>query len=207
MDDFMQLLLETFAEEARETVEALEKALLALERSESPNAREEHYAVLARRAHNLKGAAGAAGVTEIQSLSHALEDGLLALRDTHDTPQPEMFDVLYAGVDAIRMISSGEEALKPSTDSLRSLEAALRSILNPSSDFGSPSPPSHPLLPVAAPTPPKPAPILAAPPPPPKTRPSASPAPCPPTSSPSYDDYDSDYRESYASYDADEPPT
>ncbi len=174
MDDFMKLLLETFAEEARETVEALEKALLALERSESPTAREEHYAVLARRAHNLKGAAGAAGVTEIQSLSHALEDGLLALRDTHGLPQPEMFDVLYAGVDAIRMISSGEEALKPSTESLRSLEAALRSILNPSSDFGSLSPPTPP---PAVPTPPKPAPIVAAPAPPPPKPAAAAPAP------------------------------
>lgn len=114
MDDFQKLLLETFAEEARETVQALEKALLELEQARDADARAEPYATLARRAHNLKGAAGAAGIAAVQSLAHALEDGLLGLRESAQAPAPEVFDLLYVAVDTIRdLAESGRAAGAP----------------------------------------------------------------------------------------------
>ena len=183
MDDFQKLLLETFAEEARDTVQALEKALLALEGAEALVAREEQFAILARRAHNLKGAAGAAGVAEIQSLSHALEDSLLLLRETDEIPSPEQFDLLYAGVDTIRMVGEGDEMLRPTQDTLDRLEASLRNIMH--GDGGPLMEPAGEVIDTPAPLPPlpdvsltpPPAPVAAAPSPP---TPIAA-APSPPT--------------------------
>lgn len=129
MDDFQQLLLETFAEEARETVQALEKALIGLERSSNDDERKDNFQVLARRAHNLKGAAGAAGVAEVQELSHALEDGLIELRESRELPRPEHFDLLYAGIDAIRQLAVDSEATPPDDDTLDALKEALRDMM------------------------------------------------------------------------------
>ncbi|MDX9722874.1 MAG: response regulator [Myxococcota bacterium] len=123
MDDFQKLLLETFTEELRDTVQALEKALLELERAEQAEQRDAQYAILARRSHNLKGAAGAAGFSAIQSLAHAFEDGLLTLRKQGEMPTPIAFDVMYAAVDAFTSLAQRVDALPE-----QELEERLRQV-------------------------------------------------------------------------------
>ena len=171
MDDFQKLLLETFAEEVKETIQALEGALLALEQATHDAERQEQYSILARRAHNLKGAAGAAGIGAIQSLCHALEDGLLAIAGTGQHPTAVVFDVLYQAVDAIRALATSE-APEPRVE----LEEKLR-VLKDLMESKPAAPPPPPI--VAAPAPePVPAEVLlnAAPPAPPLAEP-VSPAP------------------------------
>lgn len=67
-------LFEEFLLEARERVDDVEEALLALETSASVAERRAHLAQAKRQLHTLKGNSGMMGFTELQRLSHTLED-------------------------------------------------------------------------------------------------------------------------------------
>ncbi|NJL28856.1 MAG: hypothetical protein HC897_13670, partial [Thermoanaerobaculia bacterium] len=90
-------LFEEFLLEARERVDDVEEALLALEITPSIAERKAHLAQAKRQLHTLKGNSGMMGFGELQRLSHALEDEVEGL----DLEQPTIAPLL-TGLDQLR---------------------------------------------------------------------------------------------------------
>jgi two-component system chemotaxis sensor kinase CheA len=90
---------ETFLEEAREILEDVGRLLLELEQ-DPENA--ELVAGVFRAAHTLKGAAGVAGFTEVEELTHLLEEVLSRVRDGRLAVDGDLIDLLLEGFDAVK---------------------------------------------------------------------------------------------------------
>ncbi|MFZ1472896.1 MAG: Hpt domain-containing protein, partial [Anaerolineae bacterium] len=71
--DFMQQLLATFTQEAREHLQTIVRLLLVVERRQDPAADAQTWADIFRAAHSLKGAAQAVSQERIGTLAHHLE--------------------------------------------------------------------------------------------------------------------------------------
>lgn len=107
-------LLTTFIQEAREYLENINQGLLYLE--ENP-ADEKMLDEIFRVAHTLKGSAGITGLTEVQKLTHALEDVLGALRDGQIIYDSELADVLLNGFDGVKeLVEAAAGGQAPTTD-------------------------------------------------------------------------------------------
>lgn len=116
-------LLPTFLAEADEHLQALEEGVLRLEREgvEADLVRD-----LFRRAHTLKGSAGALGFRRMAELTHRMEEVLDVLRRGRQDPEG-LADLLLACVDALRTLrqevaEAGEERTEVE-DLVRRLEA------------------------------------------------------------------------------------
>jgi len=94
-------LLEVFLEEAQELLEAFETSLLALEAA--PADREALHAAF-RAAHTLKGNSAMLGLEALATLTHALEDLLVSLRDGAAGPDRAAIDLLLRGGDVLRRL-------------------------------------------------------------------------------------------------------
>ncbi|MBF7084203.1 chemotaxis protein CheA [Desulfallas sp. Bu1-1] len=107
-------LLATFIQEAREYLENINQGLLYLEENPADaNMLDEIFRV----AHTLKGSAGIAGLTEVQKLTHALEDVLGALRDGRITYDSELADVLLNGFDGVHeLVEAAAGGQAPTVD-------------------------------------------------------------------------------------------
>jgi two-component system chemotaxis sensor kinase CheA len=92
------LFVRMFAEETTEHIAALNKALLTLER-EPDDAASCRDAL--RIAHTVKGGARAIGSQEIASLSHAMEERLVRVRDGGASLGPGELQALFASVDML----------------------------------------------------------------------------------------------------------
>ncbi|MFN4180079.1 MAG: chemotaxis protein CheW [Armatimonadota bacterium] len=90
--------LTLFVSEAEENINGLENGLLRLEREGDTSL----VAELFRHAHTLKGSAGAAGLTEMSQLAHAMENLLDQVRNGMRTVTIELVDALLEGVDILR---------------------------------------------------------------------------------------------------------
>lgn len=106
--------LREFVAEAEELIDAIAQNLMELDESEdieSPNP--EAINSIFRSAHTLKGMSGMVGLSTVADLSHKLEDLLDGLRMGRVTPSHDIFDILFKGVDILRIlvgqISQGEE--------------------------------------------------------------------------------------------------
>ena len=115
-------LLATFQIEAVEHLQALNQALLQLERRPDEAPRQELLRTAFRAAHSLKGAARAVSLTEIEQLSHAMESVLQAARDANLVLTADACDVLYDTLDAIQQILDGKVV---GIDSLQTRLAAV----------------------------------------------------------------------------------
>ena len=92
-------LLSIFIEDARGHLEALDHALLTLEREgESPEA----VTALLGPLHTLKGNAGMMGFSSVKDYVHRLEDVFARLRDSTLPHSPALFETLFAGASALR---------------------------------------------------------------------------------------------------------
>jgi two-component system chemotaxis sensor kinase CheA len=113
-DALLKRLMKTFLGEFREHVQALERDLLALERGSDPSARTETFDGLFRTAHTLKGAARSVNIDVIEAASHCLEAIFAAARDGPHGLGPELFELLFSTVDALkdtsRRLTVGEGA-------------------------------------------------------------------------------------------------
>ena len=97
-------LIGVFAAETKEHLENLNKGILTLEKKQE-NADLVHE--LMREAHNLKGAAGTLGFTEIKEISHRIEDVLIAVRDRRLQFDSSAADKIFSGLDAIKELLEG----------------------------------------------------------------------------------------------------
>jgi two-component system chemotaxis sensor kinase CheA len=89
---------EVFVRESEEQITELNNALLRLE--SDPDDREAMDAIF-RTAHTLKGNAGAMGFSGISGLAHAIEDLLDEIRNGRIAVDPDVMDLVFAGVDEI----------------------------------------------------------------------------------------------------------
>jgi two-component system chemotaxis sensor kinase CheA len=112
-----------FQAEAREHLEAIDAALLALERAPQSDQAAEQVATLFRGMHTIKGMAAAMGYTAVERLAHALESRCEPVRHGDEPLHAELVAVLLEGTDALR--TSIEEA----ADGRVSLTPALEGLL------------------------------------------------------------------------------
>jgi len=104
--------LELFVSEAEENINGLENGLLRLEREGNISL----VAELFRHAHTLKGSAGAAGLTEMSQLAHAMENLLDQVRSGARKVTSDLVDVLLEGVDALRGMLTALQQNSPLPD-------------------------------------------------------------------------------------------
>ena len=98
MVELSQDELELFVTEAEENIANLENGLLKLEREGDAAL----VAELFRYAHTLKGSAGAAGLTEMSQLAHAMENLLDEVRNGRRKVTSDLVDTLLECVDMLR---------------------------------------------------------------------------------------------------------
>ncbi|RJP86126.1 MAG: hybrid sensor histidine kinase/response regulator [Desulfobacteraceae bacterium] len=95
-------LRELFKIECEEHLQHLNDGLLKLEKNpDDPGA----LAVMFREAHSLKGAAHMLSLSDIENISHHLEDIFSAAAKDKAVITPDMMDRVYTGLDAIRTLA------------------------------------------------------------------------------------------------------
>jgi two-component system, chemotaxis family, sensor kinase CheA len=100
-DPRWQQLRAAFRAELDERARELNRLLLGMEQTSEAAARRDTFDALFREAHNLKGAARAVGLADVERLAHALEASLDAARRADSRPPPAWFDAVYSAVDTL----------------------------------------------------------------------------------------------------------
>jgi two-component system, chemotaxis family, sensor kinase CheA len=143
----MDEIVAEFLAESAESLDRLDRDLLALERD--PGSREVLASVF-RTMHTIKGTCGFLGFGHLERVAHAAESLLAGLRDGSRSLTPEIAEILLRTGDALRAMlgrigASGAEGNDTHDDLVTELER-LRTMPSPR------SPDVHP--PIAAPIPP-----------------------------------------------------
>lgn len=100
-NSLIKRLMATFLGELDEHVRSMNRDLLALEKEPAGPGRGESFQSLLRAAHSLKGAARSVDVAPIESISHLLEEVIVAGRDGRLAFDRELFALLFAAADVI----------------------------------------------------------------------------------------------------------
>jgi len=100
-NNLIKRLMATFLGELDEHVRTINRDLLALEKDPVGPGRGESFGSLLRAAHSLKGAARSVNVGPIESVSHLLEELVVAGRDGLLAFDHGLFALLFASADAI----------------------------------------------------------------------------------------------------------
>ncbi|MEC4885328.1 MAG: hybrid sensor histidine kinase/response regulator [Scytonema sp. PMC 1070.18] len=107
-DEELRSLYKTASEERIQKIEA---ALLHLEKNPQDHAKLEG---LLRDIHSLKGDSRMLGVTDVETLTHQIEEILGTVKRGEQILTPQLFDNLYLGLDAIHKIASEAVTGQPS---------------------------------------------------------------------------------------------
>ena len=94
-------LMATFLGELDEHVRSLNRDLLALEKDPDGPSRAEVFSSMLRAMHSLKGASRSVNVAPIESISHLLEELIVAGRDGRLSFDRDLFALLFTSADAI----------------------------------------------------------------------------------------------------------
>ncbi|MFL5345884.1 MAG: response regulator [Hyalangium sp.] len=115
-----------FSAETREQIQAIGTKILGLE--EDPAGRDpDLLPSLKRLVHSLKGSAASLGLTEIEQVVHAIEDGLARYRANDRLPR-EVVEVTLRGLSSIELaLGLGDAGETPVIEGLAGLLAALGS--------------------------------------------------------------------------------
>ncbi|MBL7049546.1 MAG: response regulator [Nitrospira sp.] len=100
-EEFLKRLLETFRQEAQDSVRMISTSLVKLESISEVELRTEILEIVFREAHSLKGAARAVDLYEIETISHSLESVFSSLKLGRIDLSRSLFDVLHTAVDTI----------------------------------------------------------------------------------------------------------
>ncbi|MDY7225181.1 hybrid sensor histidine kinase/response regulator [Hyalangium rubrum] len=114
-----------FSAETREQIQAIGSKLMGLE--EDPTGRDpDLLPSLKRLVHSLKGSAASLGLSEIEEIVHAIEDGLARFRSEDQLPR-QVVGATLTGLDAIeRALTRGDAGEEPGIEDLAKLVTALR---------------------------------------------------------------------------------
>src|SRR5689334_5857993 len=99
-DELQQLLLATFADQAREQLQTINQRLLALEKA-GDGERGPLLEEIFREAHSLKGASRAVSLDKVEAVAHRLESLFSVIQNGSIEPDAKIFDVAYQALDAI----------------------------------------------------------------------------------------------------------
>ncbi|OYT17112.1 MAG: hybrid sensor histidine kinase/response regulator [Bacteroidetes bacterium 4572_77] len=99
--EFLKKILATFKVEAEENIDLLAANLVELEQEVTDERKDELIEIIYRSAHSLKGASRAVNLTEIESICHAFEDVMSAVRSKEIQFNTQVFDVLHSTVNLI----------------------------------------------------------------------------------------------------------
>src|SRR3954471_19947955 len=100
-NSLIKRLMATFLGELDEHVRSLNRDLLALEKDPDGPSRAEAFSSMLRAMHSLKGASRSVNVAPIESISHLLEEIMVAGRDGRLAFDHELFALLFAAADAL----------------------------------------------------------------------------------------------------------
>lgn len=100
-DDITRQLIGTFKIELEEHLQAINKALLSLEKEQNSDERQNILEAVFRDAHSLKGASRAVGINNIEAIAHQLENIFAASKRRELELSADIFDLIYEGVDKI----------------------------------------------------------------------------------------------------------
>jgi two-component system chemotaxis sensor kinase CheA len=151
LDEHLQdELRATFRTELGEHCQALTRAFLTLEKEPDLGEQRRLLDAAFRSAHNLKGAARAVALGDVEMLAHRLEGVLRAAGSDDLELSPVLFDLLYAAVDTLSAVADPEASSQAPDGWLEALisrlEAAQMGDLGPSDASAEPSEvPSAPL--------------------------------------------------------------
>ncbi|KOR30555.1 hypothetical protein TI04_05230 [Achromatium sp. WMS2] len=115
-------LRDLFRIECDEHLKNLENGLLYLERY--PDARETMEA-LQRELHNIKGSARMMGVTDMEAVSHSMEEVIKRISDGEIILLPDVVDILETGLDTLRTIANEAVTGSPAASNVPEVLASL----------------------------------------------------------------------------------
>lgn len=107
--EFQKKILATFKLEAEENINAVSSLLIDLEKAPVFTGNEALFERLYRAAHSLKGAARAVGLSDIESLCHAWEDVLSAVKNEEIGISKNTIDVFFATIDLLEEVLKGTD--------------------------------------------------------------------------------------------------
>lgn len=120
-------LRDLFKVESSEHLQKLDDGFLSLEKEPGNTAL---VAEVMREAHSLKGAARMLGLTEIETLSHRLEDILNAAKKGETALTPETIDNMYKALDRVKKLVheaiTGETELTRKSSEQKKIEPEIR---------------------------------------------------------------------------------
>ena len=112
-DELQQLLLATFADQAKEQLQTINERLLALEKAEGDE-KGPLLEEIFREAHSLKGASRAVNLDRVEAVAHKLESLFSVIQKGEIEADAEVFDLAYQALDALTALVeeglSGSEA-------------------------------------------------------------------------------------------------
>ncbi|HEY1594031.1 MAG TPA: hybrid sensor histidine kinase/response regulator, partial [Thermoleophilaceae bacterium] len=99
-DELQQLLLATFADQAKEQLQTINQRLLALEEAEGDD-KGPLLEEIFREAHSLKGASRAVSLDRVEAVAHKLESLFSVIQKGELEADAEVFDLAYKALDAL----------------------------------------------------------------------------------------------------------
>lgn len=115
-DDTENRLAAAFASEAARRVAAMNRDLLALQGARGRGAAHRLLETLVREAHTLKGAADAAGLTQVRGLADRLESLFERLRRGEAEPQSATYEAVFRALDAMLVVARDPTAALAASD-------------------------------------------------------------------------------------------
>jgi two-component system chemotaxis sensor kinase CheA len=125
-DELQQLLLATFADEAKEQLQTINERLLALEEAEG-DAKDPLLEEIFREAHSLKGASRAVDLGRVEAVAHKLESLFSVIQKGELEAGAEVFDLAYNALDALTALVEEGLAGAPADVDVDALCGALES--------------------------------------------------------------------------------
>jgi two-component system, chemotaxis family, sensor kinase CheA len=123
-DELQQLLLATFADQAKEQLQTINERLLSLEEAEGDD-KGPLLEEIFREAHSLKGASRAVDLGRVEAVAHQLESLFSVIQKGELEPGAEVFDLAYKALDALTALVEEGLAGTPADVDLDGLCEAL----------------------------------------------------------------------------------
>lgn len=123
MPEMNQEMLEMYIEEANEKVKDLNDGMLDYEDNGSEDALDNMF----RASHTIKSSSASMGFDNVSTLAHKMEDVFEELKNDNIETKPELFDLLYASIDALeKMVDEAEKTGETPTKDVENLIENLK---------------------------------------------------------------------------------